>query len=99
MREDSTAAGLWPRRGGWGAPLSTGGAEHAREPPGRDVRQRAHWGAQEGYRGSFLNDAVALVDWFSVTVHLPSASQAPLQPGKVEPVAGIAVRVTLMPLA
>jgi hypothetical protein len=33
-----------------------------------------------------------------VTEHVPAPEHAPLQPVKVEPVAGVAVRVTAVPL-
>jgi hypothetical protein len=44
---------------------------------------------------------VAVTDWAAliVTVQLPVPVQAPLHPAKVEPVAGVSVRVTLAPLA
>lgn len=51
-----------------------------------------------GYRRGFLNDAIALADWFSVTVQVVLVPlQTPLQPAKVTPAAGVAVRVTLVP--
>lgn len=35
----------------------------------------------------------------SVTVHVPVPEQPPLQPVKVEPAAGVAVKATAVPLA
>ena len=35
---------------------------------------------------------------FMVTVHLPVPVQAPLQPVKVDPAAGVGLRVTTVPL-
>jgi hypothetical protein len=41
--------------------------------------------------------AVTLRAWLMVTLHAPVPLQAPLQPEKVEPAAGVAVKVTLVP--
>jgi hypothetical protein len=46
-----------------------------------------------------LKVAVTEVAAFIVTVHAPTPEQAPLQPAKVEPAAGGAVRVTTVPVA
>ena len=43
--------------------------------------------------------AVTLLAALILTTQLPVPVQAPLQPVKVEPVVGVAVRVTLVPLA
>jgi hypothetical protein len=40
--------------------------------------------------------AVTLHAWVMVTVQAPVPLQAPLQPEKVEPAAGVAVKVTLV---
>jgi hypothetical protein len=45
-----------------------------------------------------LKVAVTAVAAFMVTVHVPVPAQAPDQPAKVEPAAGEAVRVTVVPL-
>src|SRR5262245_33607023 len=45
-----------------------------------------------------LNVAVTEVLAFSVTAQPPAPAQAPLQPWKSDPVAGVAVSVTLVPL-
>jgi len=44
-----------------------------------------------------LNVAVTAVGAVTVTLHAPVPAQAPLQPAKVEPAAGVAVRVTAVP--
>ncbi len=41
--------------------------------------------------------AVTEVAALTVTVQVPVPEQAPLQPAKVEPAAGVAVRVTAVP--
>jgi hypothetical protein len=46
-----------------------------------------------------LKVAVTVVAAFSVTVHVPVPEQGPLQPAKVEPAAGVAVRATTAPVA
>jgi hypothetical protein len=42
--------------------------------------------------------AVTVIAAFIVTVHGPVPAQPPLQPVKVDPLAGLAVRVTAVPL-
>ena len=45
-----------------------------------------------------LNVAVTFCTWLIVTVHVPVAFvQAPLQPAKFDPLAGVAVNVTEVP--
>jgi hypothetical protein len=45
-----------------------------------------------------LNVAVTLLACVTVTVQVPVPLHAPLQPVKVDPVAGVAVNVTFVPL-
>jgi hypothetical protein len=45
-----------------------------------------------------LNVAVTVFAPFMVTVHLPVPEQAPLEPVNVDPAAGVALRVTTVPL-
>ncbi len=45
-----------------------------------------------------VNVAVTLCAWLIVTWQLPVPVQAPLQPANVEPLAGVAVSVTRVPL-
>jgi hypothetical protein len=47
--------------------------------------------------GTRLKVAVAVVAAFTVTAHVPVPEQAPLQPAKEEPAAGVAVRVMAVP--
>ncbi len=51
-------------------------------------------------RAKVLRLKVAVTDWaaFIVTVQVPVPEQAPLQPGKTESEAGVAGRVTKVPL-
>ena len=46
-----------------------------------------------------LNVAVTATFASRVTVQVPVPAHAPLQPAKVEPAAGVAVKVMLVPLA
>jgi hypothetical protein len=49
--------------------------------------------------GEALNIAVTVRAWVIVTVHVPVPEHpSPLQPAKVKPAAGVAVRVTCVPL-
>jgi hypothetical protein len=47
--------------------------------------------------GTRLKVAVAVVAALTVTAHVPVPEQAPLQPAKDEPAAGVAVRVMAVP--
>ena len=48
--------------------------------------------------GGVPNVAVTLRAWVMLTVQVPVPEHDPLQPVKVEPVVGVAVRVTLVPV-
>ena len=54
-------------------------------------------GCEDGAVGGRLNVAVTVVAPLTVTAHVPVPEQAPLQPAKVEPLAAVAVSVTLVP--
>ena len=53
-------------------------------------------GADEG-AADRLNVAVTVVAALTVTAQVPVPEQAPLQPAKADPVAGVAVRVSVVP--
>src|SRR5215831_3792001 len=67
-------------------------------PPGCTVRLRDSDVSEKSGRGATLK--VAVTDWpaFMATLQAPVPEQAPPQPEKVDPEAGEAARVTVVPL-
>jgi hypothetical protein len=69
-----------------------------RTSPCRGTSRMPRQGLIPDQRGRW-NVAVTVVDSVNVTVQAPVPEQAPVQPLKVEPLAGMALRLTLVPLA